>query len=81
MISKSTFIVFVLYSFVLLTSTQEFERINVPKASMAARSDKIDLYNLANTIFNSQRSLGNLCDRCRKLEYISFRMGNRYLTA
>jgi hypothetical protein len=42
---------------------------------------KLDFYTLANTIFRSQKYLGNFCERCKKLEYMSFRMGNRYLTA
>ncbi len=42
---------------------------------------KLDFYTLANTIFNSQKYFGNFCDRCKKLEYMAFRMGNRYLTA
>lgn len=41
----------------------------------------IDLYTLANTIFNSQKYFGSYCDRCKSLEYFAFRMGNRYLTA
>jgi hypothetical protein len=36
---------------------------------------------LAKTFFNSQKYFGDVCNRCKKLEYISFRMGRSYLTA
>jgi hypothetical protein len=36
---------------------------------------------MATTIFNSQKYFGGFCDRCKKLEYLAFRVGNFYLTA
>lgn len=42
---------------------------------------KFNTYNLATNFFNSQRYFGDVCNRCKKLDYFAFRMGNRYLTA
>jgi hypothetical protein len=68
-----------------MAAHQNIEEINSlissrPYSASDARI-KIDFYTLANTIFNSQTYFGNFCDRCKKLEYMAFRMGNRYLTA
>jgi len=42
---------------------------------------KVDTYTLATTFFNSQKYFGDVCSRCKKLEYLSFRQGTYYLTA
>ena len=42
---------------------------------------RFNTYNLATTFFNSQKYFGDVCNRCKKLEYFAFRMGNTYLTA
>ena len=36
---------------------------------------KVDTYTLATNFFNSQRYFGDVCNRCKKLEYLSFRQG------
>jgi hypothetical protein len=51
------------------------------EAYLTQPASKLDVYNLATNVFNSQKYLGDLCTRCKKLEYMAFRQGNLYLTA
>lgn len=51
------------------------------EAYVADSTLKIDTYTLATTLFNSQKYFGDMCNRCKSIEYFAFRMGNGYLTA
>lgn len=42
---------------------------------------KVDTYTMATALFNSQKYFGDMCDRCKKIEYFAFKIGKGYLTA
>lgn len=55
---------------------------SIAKEAYVAESKlKIDTYTMATTLFNSQKYFGDVCNRCKSIEYFAFRMGNGYLTA